>query len=101
MADVENAKRRPSIPAGGDGPPIEVEEGDGWAPSSDLDRLVWHRGFTPDAILLSLVMGSVYGSMLWGVLPLWTGVFWEGYLFGFIGGGLAAYLLGRRSPPGV
>ncbi len=50
------------------------------------------------AVLLSLVMGSVYGSMLWGILPLRVGVSWEGHLFGLLGGGLAAYLLGRRSP---
>jgi membrane associated rhomboid family serine protease len=53
------------------------------------------------AVLLSLVMGSVYGSMLWGVLPLRAGVSWEGHLFGLVGGMLAAYLLGRPSPSGV
>ena len=53
------------------------------------------------AVLLSLVLGGVYGSMLWGVLPLRAGVSWEGHLFGLVGGMLAAYLLGRPSPSGV
>jgi membrane associated rhomboid family serine protease len=49
------------------------------------------------AVLLSLVMGSLYGRLLWGVLPLRAGVSWEGHLFGLVGGALAAYLLRRRS----
>jgi membrane associated rhomboid family serine protease len=53
------------------------------------------------AILLSLVMGSLYGSMLWGVLPLQVGVSWEGHLFGLVGGVLAAFLLHRRAPSSI
>jgi membrane associated rhomboid family serine protease len=34
---------------------------------------------------------------LWGVLPQGNGISWQGHLFGFVGGGLAAYLLARRS----
>ncbi len=69
-----------------------------------LGGYVLMRGYVQrsvGAILLSLVMGSVYGSMLWGVLPLRSGLSWEGHLFGLIGGMLAAYLLGRRSSIGV
>lgn len=47
------------------------------------------------AILLSLFVGVVYGSLIWGVLPLQYGISWQGHLFGFIGGGLAARLLAR------
>jgi membrane associated rhomboid family serine protease len=42
------------------------------------------------AILLSLAVAFVYGGALWGVLPGQVGVSWQGHLFGFIGGVLAA-----------
>lgn len=48
------------------------------------------------AILLSLIVGLVYGGLIWGVLPLQIGISWQGHLFGFVGGGLAARLLARR-----
>lgn len=48
------------------------------------------------AILFSLIVGLLYGGLVWGVLPLQYGVSWQGHLFGFIGGGLAARLLARR-----
>lgn len=47
------------------------------------------------SILLSLIVGVLYGSAIWGVLPLQQGISWEGHLFGFIGGVLAARLLTR------
>jgi len=48
------------------------------------------------SILLSAIAGFFYGSLLWGVLPQHTGISWEGHLFGFIGGALAARLLARH-----
>lgn len=48
----------------------------------------WERKLGP--ILLSLAVGFLYGGMLWGVLPGQPGVSWEGHLFGFLGGVLAA-----------
>lgn len=48
------------------------------------------------SILLSLIVGFLYGGTIWGVLPIQQGVSWEGHLFGFIGGILAARLLTRR-----
>ena len=48
------------------------------------------------AILFSLIVGFVYGGLIWGVLPLQLGVSWQGHLFGFIGGGVAARLLARQ-----
>lgn len=48
------------------------------------------------AILFSLIVGLLYGGMIWGVLPLQFGVSWQGHLFGFVGGGLAARLLAKR-----
>ena len=45
------------------------------------------------AIALSLFVGALYGSLIWGVLPTHVGISWEGHLFGFLGGVLAARLL--------
>ena len=47
------------------------------------------------AIALSLGVGSLFGSLLWGVLPMQVGISWEGHLFGFIGGAIAAKLLAK------
>ncbi len=60
-----------------------------------LGRGYFERSAT--AIGLALVVGLLYGSMVWGVLPLQPNVSWLGHLFGFVGGALAAYLLAR--PP--
>jgi membrane associated rhomboid family serine protease len=45
------------------------------------------------AIGLAVLVGLLYGSMIWGVLPLQPNVSWLGHLFGMVGGALAAYLL--------
>ena len=38
------------------------------------------------SIALSVVVGLVYGGMIWGVLPTRLGISWEGHLFGFLAG---------------
>lgn len=48
------------------------------------------------SIMLSLIVGVLYGSAIWGVLPTRAGISWEGHLFGFIGGVIAARLLAER-----
>lgn len=45
------------------------------------------------AIVISLFVGTLFGSLLWGVLPLQYGISWEGHLFGLIGGVIAARML--------
>lgn len=45
------------------------------------------------AIAMSLFVATLYGSLIWGVLPLQQGISWEGHLFGFLGGVLSAKLL--------
>ena len=49
----------------------------------------------PGQLALGFVLLLVYGGVLWGVLPGQPGVSWQGHLFGAIGGGLAAWWLGR------
>ena len=40
--------------------------------------------------LIALFVGCSYGSVLWGILPSVPGISWEGHLFGFLSGILAA-----------
>ena len=46
--------------------------------------------------LLGVLVIVVYGSMIWGVLPIREGVSWQGHLFGAAAGVLLAVWLGRR-----
>lgn len=48
------------------------------------------------AILWSVLVLFLYGSMLLGIFPQQFGVSWQSHLFGFVGGGLAAYWLSPR-----
>ncbi|AUX40525.1 rhomboid family protein [Sorangium cellulosum] len=48
------------------------------------------------SIALSAAVGLLYGGMIWGVLPTRPGISWEGHLFGFLGGVLAARLIAGR-----
>ncbi|MEL6350193.1 MAG: rhomboid family intramembrane serine protease [Cyanobacteria bacterium J06627_28] len=49
------------------------------------------------AIAFSVLVFFLYGSILWGVLPPLDGapISWEGHLFGFIGGVLAAKFMAK------
>jgi membrane associated rhomboid family serine protease len=59
-----------------------------------LSRGYFERSLT--AILFSVVVGFLYGGLIFGVLPGQLGISWEGHLFGFIGGVLAASWLSDR-----
>ncbi|MBF9033053.1 rhomboid family intramembrane serine protease [Rhodobacterales bacterium HKCCE2091] len=48
---------------------------------------------SPVTLLAALLVGFLYGSILWGVLPGRTGVSWEAHLFGAIAGVAAAFLV--------
>lgn len=47
------------------------------------------------SILLSLVVFFLYGGLIWGVIPSGSHISWEGHLFGFIGGGFAAWAIAK------
>jgi membrane associated rhomboid family serine protease len=46
--------------------------------------------------IIALFVGATYGSVLWGVLPSVPGISWEGHLFGFLGGIVAAKFVSLR-----
>jgi membrane associated rhomboid family serine protease len=50
----------------------------------------WYFDRSIRSAIIALVVGSTYGTVLWGVLPSMPGVSWEGHLFGFLGGIIAA-----------
>jgi membrane associated rhomboid family serine protease len=42
------------------------------------------------SIIIAVAVGLMYSGLIWGVLPVNPGVSWQGHLFGFLGGVLAA-----------
>lgn len=50
------------------------------------------------SIALSVFVAIAYGSFIWGVFPSQIGVSWQGHLFGFIGGAIAAKMVAQEKP---
>jgi membrane associated rhomboid family serine protease len=50
------------------------------------------------AIALALLVTFLYGSLIWGVLPLDSGVSWESHLFGSLMGIFCAFLFKDSDP---
>jgi len=50
---------------------------------------------------LSLVIVFLYGGMIWGVLPIWPAISWEGHLFGGVAGVVCAFLYRNEGPQRV
>ncbi|MBI4784154.1 MAG: rhomboid family intramembrane serine protease [Oscillatoriophycideae cyanobacterium NC_groundwater_1537_Pr4_S-0.65um_50_18] len=56
-----------------------------------ISRGYFERSF--GSMLFSILVGLAYGGLIWGVLPGQLGISWQGHLFGFIGGIVAAWLM--------
>ena len=50
------------------------------------------------AIALALLVTFLYGSLIWGILPLDSGISWESHLFGSIMGIFCAFLYKKSDP---
>jgi membrane associated rhomboid family serine protease len=50
------------------------------------------------AIALALLVTFLYGSLIWGILPIDSGISWESHLFGSILGILCAFLYKSSDP---
>ncbi len=53
------------------------------------------------SIAVALFVAFAYGSMIWGIFPIWPGVSWESHLFGGIAGLITArayYKVGWEKP---
>jgi membrane associated rhomboid family serine protease len=48
------------------------------------------------SIVLSVIVLFLYGGLIWGIFPSRIGVSWEGHLFGFLGGAIAARLVAQE-----
>ena len=48
------------------------------------------------SIALSVFVGVIYGGLVWGVFPSQIGVSWQGHLFGFVGGAIAAKMIAKE-----
>lgn len=48
------------------------------------------------SIVIAVLVGVIYGGALWGILPGQRGVSWEGHLFGFLAGAVAAWATAVR-----
>ena len=60
-----------------------------------LSRGYFEKSFV--AIAISIAIALSYGSLIWGILPTRSYISWEGHLFGFIGGVLAARALAAKT----
>ena len=62
-----------------------------------LSRGLFERSL--GSILVAVIVGLLYGGLIFGVLPSGeSGVSWQGHLFGFVGGAIAAKLLAGTKP---
>ncbi len=48
------------------------------------------------SIALSIFVAVAYGGLIWGVFPSDMRVSWQGHLFGFIGGAIAAKIIAQE-----
>ena len=48
------------------------------------------------SIILSVIVFFLYGGLIFGIFPSRMGISWEGHLFGFIGGAIAAWAISKE-----
>jgi len=53
----------------------------------------YERSFA--AVALAVLVIALYGSIVWGVLPVAAGISWQGHFFALVGGALAAHVVDR------
>ena len=59
-----------------------------------LLRAYFQKNFP--SIALSIFVALAYGSFIWGVFPSDMRISWQGHLFGFIGGAIAAKMVAKE-----
>ena len=77
------------------GRPYTVHVGASTVVFGYLGFLLIHSYFANDllSIMLTLLVGFMYGNILWGIFPIDEGISWEGHLFGLLAGVLIAGFL--------
>lgn len=52
-------------------------------------------------MVISLLVIFLYGSIFWGIFPIYKGVSWEGHLYGALAGLVAAIYFRKEGPPKI
>ena len=53
------------------------------------------------SMVISLLVIFLYGSIFWGIFPIYKGVSWEGHLYGALAGLVAAIYFRNEGPPKI
>ncbi|MGO4912241.1 rhomboid family intramembrane serine protease [Leeuwenhoekiella sp. W20_SRS_FM14] len=57
---------------------------------------IWSKNYRLTAF--SLIVVFLYGSLIWGTLPIQEGMSWEGHLSGFLTGTILAFMVKNKIP---
>jgi len=53
------------------------------------------------SMVIALLVIFLYGSIFWGIFPIYKGVSWEGHLYGGLAGLVAAIYFRKEGPPKI